>query len=313
MIAEPVRNRRALNWRSQAFRGVVYQILAILILAAVVGFLIHNTLANMSARGMQSGFGFLNQAAGFDIGETLIPYDSQNPYWKAFIVGLLNTVKVAAVGIVLATLIGCIVGVGRFARNPIVRGLCYVYIEVFRNVPVLIQLFLWYLVYTDTLPPVDEPLKWLDVMTLSKEGLTLGGFTASPEYLSLLTGLVLYSANYIAEIVRAGIASVSHGQIEAAWSIGLSTGQTMRRVLLPQALRVIVPPLTSQYLNLTKNSSLAVAIGYPDLISITNTSINQTGRAVECIAVTMAIYLSLSLATSMFMNWFNARAAIKER
>jgi general L-amino acid transport system permease protein len=313
MSLQAHRARRGWTWRSQAFRGVVYQILVLISVAVLVGLLAHNTLANMAARGMQSGFGFLSEPAGFDIGERLIPYDSQDAYWKAFLVGVLNTLRVAVIGIVLATAIGCIVGVGRFSRNPIVRGVCYGYIEVFRNVPVLIQLFIWYLIYTEFLPPVDEPLQWLNVIALSKEGLTLGSMTASPEFLAVLTGLVLYTANYIAEIVRAGVASVARGQLEAAWSIGLSPGQTMWRILLPQSLRVIIPPLTSQYLNLTKNSSLAVAVGYPDLVSIANTSLNQTGRAVECIALIMSIYLALSLATSVFMNWFNSRAAIKER
>jgi len=384
--------RRDWSWRSQAFRGLVYQVIAVAAIGFGVWFLAHNTLANMAARGIQSGFGFLAQPAGFDIGETLIPYDALDPYWKAFLVGVLNTLRVAIVGIVLATLLGALVGIGRFSHNALVRGLCYGYVELFRNVPVLLQLLMWYLLFTEWLPPIFEPINVGGLFYLSKSGFSFpvpvwspgqglaaigavvgllvawayrrwatrqfeltgrtrsmllvplgivlvlafagwllggaptewsvpapagfvmeGGASATPEFLGVLLGLVLYTAAFIAEVVRAGIASVSHGQVEAASSLGLSKGQSMRLVILPQALRVIIPPLTSQYLNLTKNSSLAVAIGYPDVVSIANTSLNQTGRAVECIAVIMAVYLTTSLGTSAFMNWYNKRAAIKER
>ena len=313
-MPQPARSKtRTWTWRSQSFRGLVYQVLMIAAVAAGAGYLVHNTLVNMAARGMQSGFGFLAGPAGFDIGESLIAYDALDPYWKAFLVGLLNTLRVALCGIALATLAGLLLGVGRFSRNIIVRKLCYVYVEAFRNVPVLVQLLMWYLLLAEWLPRVDEPFTMGSALTLSKEGVSVYGVSASPEFLAVLLGLVLYTAAYIAEVVRAGIASVPHGQTEAAWSIGLSRGQSMRRVLLPQALRVIIPPLTSQYLNLTKNSSLAVAIGYPELVSVTNTSLNQTGRAVECIAVLMAVYLTTSLSTSALMNAYNRRTAIKER
>ncbi len=384
--------RTAWSWRSRAFRGLVYQLVAVAVICAGVWYLAHNTLANMQARGIQSGFGFLTQAAGFDIGETLIPYQALDPYWKAFLVGILNTLRVAIVGIVLATLLGTALGVGRFSHNAIVRGLCYGYVEFFRNVPVLLQLLMWYLVLTDVLPPIQEALSLGGVFFLSNYGLAFpvpvwglgqelaavgaligcviawtyrrwatrqfeltgharslvaapiviviatavlgwiaggaptawdlpkldgflmsGGATATPEFIAVLLGLVLYTSAFIAEVVRAGISSVSHGQVEAAGSLGLTRGQAMRLVILPQALRVIIPPMTSQYLNLTKNSSLAVAIGYPDVVSIANTAINQTGRAVECIAIIMAVYLTTSLSTSAFMNWYNRRAAIKER
>ena len=384
--------RRAWSWRSQAFRSVIYQIVALGALAALVWYLAHNTLANMEARGIQSGFGFLGQTAGFDIGETVIPYDALDPYWKAFAVGVANTIRVALIGIVLATLLGTVLGVGRFSRNAIVRGLCYGYVELFRNVPVLLQLLMWYLFLTDFLPPLSDAISVGDVVFLSNNGfkfpvpvwgmgqalaglfalaglvvalvyrrwaqrrfeetgqvrsmfwvpvavvlgasilgwvvggaptdwsipkidgfLTSGGATATPEFAAVLFGLVFYTSAFIAEVVRAGIASVSHGQVEAAGSLGLSRGQAMRLVILPQALRVIIPPMTSQYLNLTKNSSLAVAIGYPDVVSIANTALNQSGRAVECIAIIMAVYLTTSLSTSAFMNWYNRRAAIKER
>jgi len=384
--------RRDWSWRSQAVRGIVYQLIAVAAVGLTVWYLAHNTLANMAARGIQSGFDFLRTPAGFDIGESLIPYDALDPYWKAFAVGVLNTLRVALIGVVLATVLGTLLGVGRFARNAIVRGLCYAYVEFFRNVPVLLQLLMWYLILTDVLPPLADAISVGGVIFLSNNGfkfpvpvwglgqalagvggalgvvlawlyrrwairqfeltgrvrslvlvpiaiviaaatagwiaggaptawsvpkidgfLVEGGATATPEFLAVLMGLVLYTSAFIAEVVRAGINSVSHGQVEAALSLGLTRGQTMRLVILPQALRVIIPPMTSQYLNLTKNSSLAVAIGYPDVVSIANTALNQTGRAVECIAIIMAVYLTTSLSTAAFMNWYNRRAAIKER
>ncbi len=384
--------RRAWSWRSAAFRGVVFQLVVVALLALGLWYLAHNTLANMQARGIQSGFDFLAQPAGFDIGEALVPYQALDPYWKAFAVGILNTLRVAVVGIILATILGTAIGIGRFSRNAIVRGLCYGYVELFRNIPVLLQLLMWYLVFTDRLPPVLDAATLAGIFYVSKGGFSFpipvwnpglvfvgvgflagivaawthrrwtmrrfertgqpgslflapigivvafvvlgwlaggmpmawsvpkpegfvmeGGASATPEFLAVLLGLVLYTSAFIAEVVRAGIASVSHGQVEAAASLGLTRAHAMRLVVLPQALRVIIPPLTSQYLNLTKNSSLAVAIGYPDVVSIANTSLNQTGRAVECIAIIMAVYLVTSLSTSAFMNWYNRRVAIQER
>ena len=384
--------RRDWSWRSQAFRGLVYQLVAVAVIGFALWFLAQNTLENMRARGIQSGFGFLTQPAGFDIGESLIQYDALDPYWKAFLVGILNTLRVAIVGIVLATILGTLLGIGRFSRNAILRGICYVYVEVFRNIPVLLQLLMWYLLFTDVLPPVNEAISVGGLFYLSKGGFSFpvpvwgaalgfiglgtllgiviavvyrrwavrmfestgrvrslfwvpiaivvagavvgwlaagaprewsipapgtftmeGGASATPEFLGVLIGLVLYTAAFIAEVVRAGIQSVAHGQVEASGSLGISRGLTMRLVILPQALRVIIPPMTSQYLNLTKNSSLAVAIGYPDVVSIANTSLNQTGRAVECIAIIMLVYLTTSLSTAAFMNWYNRRSAIKER
>ncbi len=379
------------SWRSQAFRGLVYQVVALALIALGIWYLGHNTLLNMRERGIQSGFGFLTQTAGFDIGEDLIGYDSNQSYFKAFLVGLVNTLRVAVIGIILTTVLGTLVGVGRFSRNALVRGLCQAYVEFFRNVPILLQLLMWYLLFTELLPDASEAIqvggvflskggfnfpipvweqghlwaglgllpglllawmrsRWaqaqfeatgqprsvfwvplLIVVVMAFLGWLLGGAPTqanypskgefaienggalTPEFMAVLLGLVVYTAAFVAEVVRAGIASVPRGQSEAAAALGLSSGQEMRLVMLPQALRVIIPPMTNQYLNLTKNSSLAVAIGYPDVVSIANTAINQTGRAVECIAIVMLVYLTTSLTTSAFMNWYNARAAIKER
>jgi general L-amino acid transport system permease protein len=299
---------------------------------------------------------------------------------------------VALVGILLTTVLGVMAGLGRFSRNALVRGLCYAYVEVFRNIPILLQLLMWYLLFVDVLPPTQSAWSLGGLVFLSKGGLSLpapvwtgghawmllgaiagvlaaaryrsrvqrefertgqdrnrlavplalilagavvgwaaggaprqwsipeqlafmvdGGMSATPEFLAVLIGLVMYTGAFVAEVVRGGIQSVSHGQTEAASALGLSRRQMMRLVVLPQAMRVIIPPLTNQYLNLTKNSSLAVAVGYPDVVSISNTTLNQSGRAVECIAVIMVVYLSTSLSTSALMNWYNKRVAIKER
>jgi len=387
----PPPKARSWSWRSQAFRGLLYQLLAVVLIALALGYLMHNTLENMRVRGIKSGYDFITQTAGFAIGESVIPFDSGESYGKAFVVGLSNTLRVAVVGIVLATLLGAVVGIARLSRNLLVRSLATVYVELLRNVPLLLQLFIWYFVLTELLPPLEEALHggglffsknglqfpiphwepghagtlaglaagavgawlwrmqarrrfeatghsppvWLPGLALllgggvlgwlaggSPAGLDIpekteisvvGGGAVTPEFLTVLIGLTTYTAAYIAEVVRAGIQSVPYGQHEAAAALGLSRTQELRLVQLPQALRVIIPPLTSQYLNLTKNSSLAVAVGYPDLVSIANTSLNQTGRAIECIAIVMACYLTLSLATSAFMNWYNRRAAIRER
>lgn len=379
------------SWRSQAFRGLVYQIVAAIVIGLMGWFLVHNTLENMRVRGIQSGFDFLTQPAGFDIGESLYPFDSSEHYWRAFLVGLTNTLRVAIVGIIITTVLGTLLGVGRFSRNALVRGLCSAYVEFFRNVPVLLQLLMWYLLFTEVLPMASEAwqvgsfylskgglnfpipvwaaghawavgggvagllLAWVYrrwvfarfeatgklhstfwvpvviVVLMALLGWALGGAPTelnsprrgefaiedggalTPEFMAVLLGLSIYTAAFVAEVVRTGIQSVSRGQGEAAAALGLSKGQEMRLVMLPQALRVIIPPLTNQYLNLTKNSSLAVAIGYPDVVSIANTALNQTGRAVECIAIVMLVYLTTSLATSLLMNWYNERAAIQER
>ncbi|MDO8447458.1 MAG: ABC transporter permease subunit [Rhodoferax sp.] len=383
--------KKSWSWRSQAFRGFIYQLVAIGLIAAVVWFIAHNTMYNMKIRGIQSGFDFLTGPAGFDIGESLFPFDSAQPYWQAFLVGLSNTLRVAILGIILTTILGTLLGVGRFSRNALVRGVCYAYVEFFRNVPVLLQLLMWYLLFTEALPAAADA--WtVGPLFLSKGGLSypipvwatghlwavfgllagivlaviyrrwayrqfeatgklksmfwvpvaivlagavLGwlaggapteldspfkgefsiekGGSLTPEFLAVLLGLTVYTAAFVAEVVRSGIQSVARGQGEAAAALGLNPGQSMRLVMLPQALRVIIPPMTNQFLNLTKNSSLAVAIGYPDVVSIANTALNQTGRAVECISIVMLVYLSTSLATSLLMNWYNTRSAIQER
>lgn len=326
------------SWRSTSARSWWYQCVAVVLIAALVMYLASNTADNMRARSMQSGFDFLSSAAGFDIGESLIAFDSGETYWKAYLVGLTNTLRVSLLGIVLATLLGTLLGIGRLSRNVLLRGLCRIYVEVFRNIPLLLQLLMWYLLFTEMLPASTEPLH-LGPLFLSKGGLTFplpqladgsffaiqwnmpaqgefaveGGASLTPEFLSLLVGLVVYTAAFVSEVVRSGIQSVAKGQAEAASALGLNPRQTMRLVVLPQALRVIIPPLTNQFLGLTKNSSLAVAIGYPDVVSIANTAINQTGRAVECIAIIMLVYLSTSLLTSLVMAWYNRSAAIRER
>ena len=387
----PSKKSRSVSWQSREGRSVIYQIVAILLVLALVSLLVHNTLTNLRLRGIQSGYDFLFQPFGFDISETVIEYAYDSTYFVAFAIGMLNTMKVVLIGIALATVLGVLVGVGRFSSNLLVRKICYVYVELFRNVPVYLQLLIWYLVFTEMLPDLENAWQaghfflskngisypwpvWQLGQTLALLGVGLGlafalyyrrlarahfdrtghtrpvwfvslavtvalavlgwlvggapnewdlpkkcdfqiedGGAFSPEFMALLFGLVFYTASFIAEVVRSGIASVSLGQHEASASLGLSKNQSMRLVVLPQALRVIIPPLTSQYLNLTKNSSLAVAIGYPELVSIANTTLNQTGRAIEALSIVMLVYLTLSLLTSALMNWFNASAAIQER
>lgn len=341
--APPARQHRAWSWRSPAARALLWQVLALAGLLAALLWLVHNTQLNMAARGIQSGWDFLGQTAGFDIGEQLIAFDAGDSLARAFLVGLLNTLRVALLGILLCTLLGTLVGLGQLARNGLLRGLCRAYVELFRNVPLLVQLLVWYLLLVEYLPDASAAWSWREALFLSKAGLAFpalvadgtggwsdwsawhwelpalqafgieGGAALSPEFIAVTLGLGCYTAAFVAEVVRAGIRSVPAGQIEAAQSIGLSRRQTLRLVTAPLALRVILPPLTNQYLNLTKNSSLAVAIGYPDLVSIANTTLNQTGRAVECIAVIMLVYLALSLLTAALMAILNRRVALKER
>jgi general L-amino acid transport system permease protein len=380
-------------WRDPRTRAIIWQVLVLGGVIAVAAYLVHNTLANLEARSIRTGFGFFEQEAGFAIGESpFMAYQASDSYGKAFVVGLLNTLRVSLIGIVLATFIGVVMGVARLSSNWLIAQLASIYVEVMRNIPLLLQLFFWYGAISFLLPAVRQAAELMPGVFLSKSGLQYGvpvahpvhpwmglafvvgvagcvvyyrwakrrqaetgveprlglplagiliglpavvwllggaptamdvpelktfnyqgGASVSPEFLALLLGLTFYTAGFLAEIVRAGILAVPHGQTEAASSIGLRRTQVLRLVLLPQALRIIVPPTTSQYLNLTKNSSLAVAIGYPDLVSVANTSLNQTGQAIECISIMMACYLTISLTISFFMNWYNRRIALVER
>jgi len=284
-------------------------------------------MANLEERRIASGFGFLQREAGFEIGESaFLRYGAADSYLRALVVGLTNTLSVALIGIVLATGLGTAIGLSRLSRNLLLRSLSAAYIEFIRNVPLLVQLFFWYAVITEGMPGPRDALSPLPGVFLSNRGIFfpsftsvpelqgfnfVGGVVLTPEFAALLIGLATYTAAFIAETVRAGVLSVDRGQTEAAHALGLTRAQTMRRIVLPQALRVIVPPMTNQYLNLTKNSSLAVAIGYPDLVSIANTTMNQTGQAIEGVAIIMAVYLTISLSISAFMNWYNARVAFR--
>ena len=298
---------------------------AVLLLAAA--FLLWNVSQNLASSKIASGIAFLWREAGFEIGETtFIAYSAADTYLRALAVGLANTFRVAAVGVVLTTVLGTMLGLARLSPNFLLEKLAAGYVEVMRNIPLLVQLFFWYAIISEVLPGPHEALNPLPGVYLSNRGIFFplpgdwpelsgfnftGGGTLTPEFAALLVGLVTYTAAFIAEIVRAGILSVPRGQVDAALSMGLVRRDQLRHVVLPQALRLIVPPMTSQYLNLTKNSSLAVAIGYPDLVSIANTTMNQTGQAIEGVAIIMAVYLSISLSISAFMNWYNRRVALR--
>jgi general L-amino acid transport system permease protein len=280
---------------------------------------------------------FLTQPAGFDIGETgLLVYDAAQPLWRALLVGLGNTLRVSVPALVAATTLAVLIALARTSGSRLWRGMGTSYVETVRNVPLLLQLLMWYFLLVEWLPESSQAMQLLPGLWLSKGGLAFpwwaldpdsglwawswpeqGGFNVSggaavtPEYLALALALSVYTAAFLSEVIRGGIEAVPASLIEAAQTLGATRWQQIRLVLLPQALRAIVPSATNQFLNLIKNSSLAVAVGYPDLVSVGNTSINQTGRAVECLAVMMSVYLALSLSTSAFMNWFNARHAMK--
>ncbi len=373
-------------------RGLFFQVL---VLGLVIGgalYLIGNTLENRARLGVAAGFGFLGRLSGFDISQTLIPFSaSTGSFGRAFIVGLLNTLYVGVVGIVLATIIGFVMGIARLSSNWLVNRVALVYVEVIRNLPLLLQLIFWYAVVLAALPAPRESIEFLGgalnirglflPRPIFTEGIAVelgalvaaivgvfflarwararfeqtgqpfhtfwvglgiliglpvvahllfggpvemeypqltafrvqGGFVLLPEFLAIVLGLSVYTGAFIAEIVRAGILAVNKGQWEAAGALGLNRGQMLRLIIIPQALRVIIPPQTSQYLNLVKNSSLGVAIGYPDFFNVASTINNQTGQAVEVIAITMGVYLTFSLLISLFMNWYNARMALVER
>jgi len=301
-----LRDRRV--WRigiQLVFLGVV------IALFAYLGINLHR---NLQQKGIQFGFGFLSSQASFDIAESLLPFKSSDSYAYALGVGLLNTLQVSVVGIVIATIVGIVGGIARLSDNWLVRQLALVYVEAFRNTPLLLQLFFWYFAVFFSLPPVETPAQIVGVISLSKAGIVLlGGIQLSAEFSALLFGLALSTAAFIAEIVRGGIQAVPKGQWEASKSLGFKPLQALRLVIFPQALQIIIPPLTGQYLNVVKNSSLAVAVGYRDIYSVSATMENQTGRAVEAMVLIMTVYLSISLTIALFTNWYNRQVQLVER
>ncbi len=379
-------------WNDPKIRSALVQVIMVLAVGFFVYEIVDNTIINLTKRNISTGFGFLNKSAGFDLIQTLIAFSSESSYGRALVAGFLNTLLVSSLGILFATILGFIIGIMRLSRNWLVSSIATLYIESIRNVPLLLQMFVWYGVVLKSLPGPREAINISDMFFLSNRGLNmpdtifggsawlglaglaagivgaivlrswarkrqaatglpfpyvltgiamilvlpffglavagwpitfdfpvLGGFNFTggtviiPEFMALLVALSIYTASFIAEIVRAGIQAVSHGQSEAAHALGMRSGMTTRLVVIPQAMRVIIPPLASQYLNLTKNSSLAVAIGYPDLVAAGGTVLNQTGQAIEIVMIWMIVYLSLSLLTSSFMNWFNSRMKLVER
>ena len=371
--------------------GLFWQVVVVGIAIAIVAFLWSNAIHNLSARRISTGFSFLGREAGMPIADSWIDYTPKNTYLRAFIVGLVNTLRVAVIGIVLATVIGTLVGIARLSSNWLLARLAAIYVEVLRDLPILLQLLFWY-VLMQGLPAARQAWQPVEGVFLSNRGLIIpsfplreancwailalvaglivlhfvrrrliaqqmldgkarpawpyaagllvvlpvlvsylagatwsitwpelrgfnfvGGSTLAPEYFALLIALVTYTSAFIAESVRSGIQAVPRGQSDAAKALGLKRGFVLRHIVLPQALRVIIPPMTSQYLNLTKNSSLAVAVGYQDIVSIANTTLNQTGQAIEAIALIMMVFLTISLGISLFMNWYNARIALVER
>jgi len=379
-------------WLNPKVRAILFQFMTFGLVGLLAYYLISNTLINLQRQNIASGFGFLHKESSFEVGESLIPYSAASTYGRALLVGALNTIKVAFIGVVITIILGTFLGVARLSTNWLLSKLAAIYIEVMQDIPILLQLFFWYAIFYETLPSPQQALspgagiymsnrgvaftipeahpahehmilafiaacmivylirRWArkrqektgQIFPTFRVGLAIifglpfitwlafgapmamdapkfvgfnfqGGLMVSPEFIALLMGLVLYTAAFVAEVVRAGIQSVSKGQREAAMSIGLRPVSVLNLVILPQALRVIVPPLTSQMLNLTKNSSLAVAIGYPDFVSVANTTMNQTGQSIEGVALIMAVYLFFSLSTSAFMNWYNKRVALVER
>ncbi|MEG1209938.1 MAG: amino acid ABC transporter permease [Leclercia sp.] len=383
----------ALSFSNPAVRAWLFQILAILAVLAVAIYLFHNTVTNLSNRGITSGFAFLDRSAGFGIVQHLIDYDEGDTYGRVFLVGLMNTLLVSALCIVFASLLGFFLGLARLSDNWLLRKLSTLYIETFRNIPPLLQIFFWYFAVLRNLPGPRQAVDAFDLAFLSNRGLYIpapqiaggmlaliavlvlvavvsaalfrynrthqiktgqlrrtwpvtlillviltglahgiagpalhwdipqlqgfnfrGGMVLIPELAALTLALSIYTSAFIAEIIRSGIQAVPYGQHEAARSLGLPNPVTLRQVIIPQALRVIIPPLTSQYLNIVKNSSLAAAIGYPDMVSLfAGTVLNQTGQAIETIAITMSVYLIISLTISLLMNIYNRRIALVER
>jgi general L-amino acid transport system permease protein len=379
-------------WYDPKVRAVLFQVGVLGMVGLLAYYLMTNTLANLERQAIATGFGFLEKQSSFEIGESLISYSAADTYFRALLVGALNTLLVSFIGIILTIILGTFIGIARLSTNWLLSKMAAIYIEFFQDIPILLQLFFWYAFFYEILPQPRQALNLFEGVFLCNRGLILaipaahpafkymavafligclavylmrrwarkrqdetgrlfpvfkaavvilvglpvitwwatgaptamdmpvlrgfnfqGGITVSPEFTAVLLGLVLYTAAFVAEVVRAGIQSVSKGQTEAAASIGLKPGQILNLVILPQALRVIIPPLTSQMLNLTKNSSLAVAIGYPEFVSVAGTTINQTGQAIEGVALIMTIYLIFSLTTSAFMNWYNKKMKLVER
>lgn len=311
--------------RQSASRAV--QALLLVALVALLGLLVTTTRAHLEERGIRSGFDFLFEPAGFSLGESVLPFEPSDTTLRAFVAGLLNTLRVALPGAALALGLGILLGFGRLADNPLVRGLAGTAVNAIRNVPLLLHLLAWYFILTDLLPAADAPLQLAPGVFLSKSGLALpwwgdggfeipepagfgidGGASLTPEYLALLFGLAIYGAAYIAETLRGAVLALPAGQRTAALALGLTPRQTFLLVLLPQAWRAALPPTTSQLLNLFKNSSLAVAIGYPDLMAVAGTSLNQSGRAIECLSIVIAVYLLLSLLAAAISHRLEQRS-----
>lgn len=299
--------------RGRSFWHIIVQLITVFLVAFLVAILWINLNRNLQQLGIQFGFDFLKQQASFDIGETPIAYKPSDTYSRALWVGLINSLRVAIAGMFLATIVGIFAGIARLSDNWLVRNISVVYVEVFRNTPLLLQLLFWYSAVFLSLPNTENKISFFNIVYLSQNGVQFPWFKLSSEFFALLMGLTCYTGAFIAEIVRGGIQSVPKGQWEAAHSLGLKPSLVMRLVIFPQALRVIVPPLTSQYLNLTKNSSLAISVGYPDIYFVASTTFNQTGRAVEVMFLIMFTYLTLSLTISVVMNFFNRMVMIKER
>lgn len=379
--------------RNQKIRGIIFQLLTVIGLVAFLWYIGTNTVDNIEQRGIQTGFGFLNGTAGFGIDQSPIPYTEENTHGRVFIVGLLNTIIIAFVGIICATLVGLIIGILRLSRNWLIAKLAKAYVDFFRNIPLLLQILFWYNVVLRAMPNPKQSFNFFDMIFINNRGLYFplpeynttffmmvgslfcalfaaialnawankrkeatgedfivfpfaigifilfpvlayfiggahlnfsfpelrgfnfkGGKTLSPEFLALTFALTIYTATFIAEAVRSGIEAVSHGQKEAAASMGFSPYQSLKLVILPQAIRIAIPPIINQYLNLIKNSSLATAVGYPEIVTVfAGTSLNQVGQAIEIISMTMLVYLIISLIVSALLNWFNHKMKIQER
>jgi general L-amino acid transport system permease protein len=379
-------------WNDPKVRSILFQIILLLVLAFMAYEIVVNTMSNLKSRNIASGFGFLSKTSGFDIIQSLIPYSSASTYGRAILVGFYNTLLVSGLSIVAATIIGFIMGVARLSKNWLIARIGTFYVEIFRNIPLLLWIFIFYSAVLQPLPGPREALNFFDMFFLSNRGFMMpkpifgagsmlgfaglalgvilaiviarwskarqmatgqtfpvlwtslalilglpllgfavagfplhwefpelkgfnfaGGIDVIPELIAMFLALSIYTGTYVAEAVRAGIMAVSHGQTEASYALGLRPGKALRLVVIPQAMRVIIPPLASTYLSLTKNSSLAVAIGYPDLVATGGIVLNQSGQAIEIVGIFMFVYLTLSLITAGLMNWFNARMKLVER